>query len=331
VHPNLVSTRDCYGSPRQVNWKGFQKSIPYPSLHPPGQFPGELPLTFLQKQQLKEYEKEMAAMSAQEEEEEQDGPSLVAVARDEDVRHYHKLLKRSLETRFAELRRAFRLIDEDNSGQCDRDELKHMLNAMFNLNIPEYIMDKIIDLADYDGDGQINFAEFARLATEDDILNMKKTLTADVANWGKDDVQQKLQDINKQKMAAQRRAAMQGGYDDNGYHPKLRRTGPGLDELRRAHKTIKKAVLLRYPDFTSAFKSIDKDGSGTLRRAELRRFLADMVKTVGDRIISGLIDFCDDDGDGKTLSKQEFCKLMSADYLGAAGFDPNSQARTSAR
>ena len=49
-----------------------------------------------------------------------------------------------------------------------------------------------------------------------------------------------------------------------------------------------------------------------------------MVKTLSDRLISGLIDFCDDDGDGKSLSKGEFIKLMSADYLGAGGFDPNA-------
>ena len=327
VQPEHIARRDCYGSPRSVNWRQFQKSIPYPELHPPGCYPGELPLTKFQKAQIKEYEEMQAKLRAQGEADAAAAAAKVEVARDEDVRYYHKILKRMLETRFSELRRAFRLIDEDRSGSCDREELKHMLTAMFNIEIPEKVFDRIIDLADYDGDGQIDFAEFARLATEDDVLNMKKTLQADVGNWGREDLEAKLLEIDKQKMAEQKRAAAQGGYADQGYHPKLRRTGPSLDELRRAHKTIKKAVLARYPDFPTAFKSIDKDGSGTLRRAELRRFLAEMVKTVGDRIISGLIDFCDDDGDGKTLSKQEFCKLMSAEYLGAGGFDPNSGKR----
>ena len=78
-------------------------------------------------------------------------------------------------------------------------------------------------------------------------------------------------------------------------------------------------------DFDQCFREFDKDGSGTLRRAEIRRFLNQMTKTLGDRVISGLIDFCDDDGDGKTLSKQEFIKLLSAEYLGAGGFDPNAK------
>ena len=38
VHPSLVTKRDCYGTPRQVDWRGFHKSLPYPELHAPGQF-----------------------------------------------------------------------------------------------------------------------------------------------------------------------------------------------------------------------------------------------------------------------------------------------------
>ena len=325
LHPDDVLSRDYRGTPRQVLWKGFHKSLPYPELHHPGQYPGELPLTRIQKKQLKEYRDQLADIAAEKEAE--DGGAELnfkPVAREEDVKYWHKMLRRCFETRFGELRRAFRLIDEDGSGDCDREELKHAIEMMFNLGIPEHVMDKIIDLADYDGDGQISFAEFARVATEEDVFNMKQTLQADVSGFGRKDAALQLAEIDRQKQAAQKRAAAVGGYAEGGYHPKLRKTGPGLDELRRAHKTIKKAVLARYPDFNTAFLSIDKDGSGTLRRAELRRFLATMVKTLSDRLISGLIDFCDDDGDGKSLSKGEFIKLMSADYLGAGGFDPNA-------
>jgi len=335
VHPNHIARRDCYGTPREVQWKGFHKSIAYPEMHAPGEFPGELPLTRQQRKQYREYQEQLQASDVNAVDGDGDGGQdlMAANVRDQDVQHYHKILKRALETRFAEIRRAFRLIDEDNSGECSREELKYMLQAMFNLSIPEPILDRIIDLADYDGDGQINFAEFARLATEDDVLNMKNTLTADVSGFGTKDPQAVIRqiEINKQKLAAHRRAAAQGGYQDGGYHPKLRATGPGLDELRRAHKTLKKAITARYPDFKAAFKSIDKDGSGTLRRAELRRFLHNMVKTIQDRVITGLIDFCDNDGDARSLSMDEFIKLMQADYLGSGGFDPNSKLRTGPR
>ena len=91
--------------------------------------------------------------------------------RDEDVQFHWKVLKSKIANRFAELRRCFRMIDEDVSGSCDRDELKFSLNAMWNLSIPEPVLDRMIDLADYDGDGKIRFSEFARLFSADDVLS----------------------------------------------------------------------------------------------------------------------------------------------------------------
>jgi len=322
VAPSLIKDRDCFGSPRAVDWRGFHQSIQYPQLHAPGSFQGPLPLTRKQKKDYKEFELLQAAQAGEE--------SAAAAAanikpkvNDEDVVAAHKLLKARLETRFGEIRRAFRLIDEDNSGTCDRDELKYMLNAMFNLDIPDPIMDRLIDLADFDGDGSINFAEFARITTAEDVLSMKKTLQADVSGFGTKDPQSIAMELDRAKMAEQRRKMALGGYEDGGYHPKLRKTGPTLEELRRGHKTLKRAIGSRFPSYGAAFNSIDKDGSGTLRRSELRRFLQTMVKTIPDRILTGLIDYCDNDGDTRTLSKEEFIKMLKAEYLGSGGFDPN--------
>ena len=72
-----------------------------------------------------------------------------------------------------------------------------------------------------------------------------------------------------------------------------------------------------------AFRAIDADGSGLIRRAELRRFLRGLSKSIPDRVISGLIDFCDSDGDAKTLNLKEFNDMMSAELLGAGGYDPS--------
>merc|ERR1719240_618149 len=154
-----------------------------------------------------------------------DGPS------DEDVEYWFKIMQEKMTTRFSELRRAFRTLDEDASGALDREEFKQVL-VMFNLGIPDRVMNKLIDLADFDGDGSINYAEFARIFTGENV--------------------------------------------------RLRRTGPGLEKMRKAHRTLRNIILTRYGSMTAAFKEIDADGSGAIRRAELRRWLATISKSVPD-------------------------------------------------
>ena len=46
----------------------------------------------------------------------------------------------------------------------------------------------------------------------------------------------------------------------------------------------------------SLFNMIDADGSGMIRRAELRRWLAGISKSIPDQVISGLISYVDTDG-----------------------------------
>jgi hypothetical protein len=121
---NLIANRDVNGTPRGVLWDSFQKSIPYPQLHAPGDFPGQLPYTRKQLNQLKEY----AELQKQQQQAAAAGEAFEA--KDEvpasELIYWHSTIKRLLETRFGEIRRAYRLIDQDNSGECDRGELKHM-------------------------------------------------------------------------------------------------------------------------------------------------------------------------------------------------------------
>jgi len=93
---------------------------------------------------------------------------------DKEVQYYHRMLKRRVENRFGALRGAFRMADEDASGTCDREELRGSLNALAgSAQVPAEVLDRIIDYADYDGDGDIPYAEFVRVITAPDILNMR--------------------------------------------------------------------------------------------------------------------------------------------------------------
>ena len=125
---------------------------------------------------------------------------------------------------------------------------------------------------------------------------------------------------------------------------KLRRTGPGLDKIRKAHRTLREVrasshsaavpsqrprvplfvivcllvwqlILTKYDSLYVAFKEIDADGSGKLRRAELRAFLHSMDKRIPDQVLSGLIDYVDSDADSKTITLDEFVELMAKEHL----------------
>ena len=56
-------------------------------------------------------------------------------------------------------------------------------------------------------------------------------------------------------------------------------------------------------------------GSGFVRRAELRAFLSKLSKSIPDGVISGLIAYVDTDGDTKTLSQEEFLRMMGEEFL----------------
>lgn len=56
-----------------------------------------------------------------------------------------------------QLRDAFKEIDADGSGSIDRSELKEMMMSMMSNDYTEEEIDAMIDKADLDGDGEIDF------------------------------------------------------------------------------------------------------------------------------------------------------------------------------
>uniref|UniRef100_A0A182Q595 EF-hand domain-containing protein n=1 Tax=Anopheles farauti TaxID=69004 RepID=A0A182Q595_9DIPT len=57
---------------------------------------------------------------------------------------------------------AFRVFDRDGNGYITRDELKSAMD-MIGENVTEYQLNEMLELADADKDGRINYEEFARL------------------------------------------------------------------------------------------------------------------------------------------------------------------------
>lgn len=67
-----------------------------------------------------------------------------------ELQRFHKLIADKFKTRFSEVRKGFRILDQDQSGMLSRKEMKAVVH-MFNLSVPDRILEAFVELADYDG------------------------------------------------------------------------------------------------------------------------------------------------------------------------------------
>lgn len=209
------------------------------------------------------------------------------VITEKELKTAHAKIRDHFATRFTEVRRGFRLLDEDHSGRLTRDELKAVL-MMFNLDIKAHLIDKIIDIADADGSGDIDYAEFAQIMTIENIFDMNKGANA-----------KNFADLKAPP------AKRVGG-------PTLR-AGVSPKEVQYAQQTLQEQLLEKYSRITDAFKFIDSDRTGHLERAEVKRLLVEFnVPDIKDQAIEALIDFADYDGDG-VINYAEFARVLTAE------------------
>jgi len=209
------------------------------------------------------------------------------VITEKELKASHDKIRNHFATRFTEVRRGFRLLDEDHSGRLDRDELKAVL-MMFNLDIKAHLIDKIIDIADADGSGDIDYAEFAQIMTCENILELNHGANA-----------KNFADL---KGAPAKRV---GG-------PTIR-AGVNPKEVQYAQQCLKATLLEKYSRLTDAFKHIDSDRTGHLEREEVKKLLVDFnIPDIKDAAIETLIDFADYDGDGE-INYAEFARVLTAD------------------
>ena len=73
------------------------------------------------------------------------------------------------------LQKMFRRIDEDKSGACSREEVRLLVR---NLNLETVlrpvVVEELITLMDANSDDSIDFKEFARVVTAEDLFDMKE-------------------------------------------------------------------------------------------------------------------------------------------------------------
>ena len=205
---------------------------------------------------------------------------------DDQLQMVHKIVKQRLSTQFSEIRTAFRAFDKDHSGNISAKECTDALLSL-NVGVPRKWIDHLVNVADYDRDGEINYAEFARILTADDITKMKKENT---------DAEDGPIDIDAR--AAQK----------DFYKPGLKRS-----EMRLAQTKVRDMLLDR-GGFTKMFRIIDEDKSGHCSRAEVRQLIMNLnlESIVRPQVLEELINLMDVDGDDK-IEYKEFARVCSAE------------------
>ena len=64
----------------------------------------------------------------------------------------------------AELKKAFAAIDENGDGVISKDELTKLLKGLGE-DVTDDVVTEMMNLADTDGDGKVNFDEFCKAAS----------------------------------------------------------------------------------------------------------------------------------------------------------------------
>ena len=65
----------------------------------------------------------------------------------------------------AELKKAFSVMDANGDGVVTKDELKTLLSGLGE-EVTDEVVDEMINIADANGDGKIQFEEFCNAATQ---------------------------------------------------------------------------------------------------------------------------------------------------------------------
>jgi len=287
-------------SPRAIKWQPFYEAIDYTKVQPASTE------AFLQRHADKLAAKaakatKAAKLAADEAAARAAAPAVAAAAKaaamgpfvsEDELRKAHSVIKGRLTTQFGELRTAFRALDRDGSGRITHAEAEGALETL-NLGVPKRILGRIVDVADFDGDGEITFAEFARVLTADDIMSMKASVQAAYTGTKVIDSSTVARSVVKA--------------------PEMFKNGVTKDEIRGACAAIKEKMVHKYMRLDTAFKSIDEDRSGYLTHSEFRFFLKVLnLDLLDEKIVQCLIEIMDADNDGQ-INHQEFTHLLSAD------------------
>lgn len=282
------SPRSSYGlecAPKSVKWRAFNDALKHAKLQTDRGVGSALQM-YADKEafaisEAKRRDEEAAALAKARME--SSGKGVAAAHKgisDEQLRMVHKVVKARLSTQFAEIRTAFRTFDKDHSGCISAEECTDALMSL-NVGVPRKWIDHLVNIADYDRDGEINYAEFARILTCDDIAAIKK----------------------------------EGAEEEGLVKSKVKYYKPGIKESEmRAAQAKVRDMLFERGGLTKMFRAIDEDKSGACSRQEVRQLIQNLnLETlVRPVVLEELINLMDVDGDDSIVYK-EFARVVTSE------------------
>lgn len=283
------SPRSAYGlecAPRSVKWRAFNDALKA----------GQLQTAKATEKALADYEAaeqaaiakakadELAAIEAAKRRAAVDGKPVDNRPRisDDELRMVHKTLKQRLSTQFADIRSAFRMFDKDKSGHISPDECVDALMSL-NVGVPKKFIEHMVNIADADRDGEINYHEFTRILSCDDITKIKVAGAEDEGL------------VVKQN---------EGWWDEA---KKITR-----EEMRQCQSMMAERLAAK-GGILATFRSIDEDKSGKLSRFEVRMVVQhlNLESIVRPAVLEAIVDMMDGDGDGD-IKYNEFARVILA-------------------
>ncbi|KAL4138935.1 hypothetical protein PRIC2_002435 [Phytophthora ramorum] len=238
-----------------------------------------------------------------------------------------------------ELLGAFRFLDVDKNSFIGAAELRHLLICMGEL-ITDAEVDEMVRLCDTDGDGQVSFDEFRRMAIHPDPggpefatvvaeAEPEEPVPASGSILSVED-KQRQQEIKQEKTKLMRRF--------------VEDTRPSLEMLERIAKKFRQMQhdALDFEDFCSLF---EVEPTGEYRRlfalftpdnqsdsgADLREILLAAVNFIGgvDRVqrVRFCFEIFDDDHNG-FITEDELVNILRANYLATSDDQVRKKAQT---
>lgn len=200
----------------------------------------------------------------------------------------------------ASLNDAFRRVDGSGNGYISAEEIKTFFrDAYLGDIVNDRTLACMIDMADLNGDDEIDYSELSAVIECDDILELA-ALVPD----------KKV--VSKEKQEAAK---------------KVGKYGCTVGQLKSTAKIIREALMMKHNSVFRALRDFDESGDGVLSREEILTVLKqfNLMKytdfytgetrgELGMNEVNTLLDFVDKDGSG-TIDYGEFTKVLTSDDI----------------